>query len=165
MKSSRVLVVAALVCATAAPGQDAGVRATPVAVPTADELRRVLDYQEHGKDRGPVLLDLMPCLKVDTTKGSSTQYNCLEVVSGPIKKGTVVNAWTSWFCPKGGAYDDLAIQFVHEGVVRQTIDVKIEGLSRTRTYRSHTFSKAGKWQIKVLRADKELASATVIVEE
>ncbi|MCA2978874.1 MAG: hypothetical protein INH37_11350, partial [Myxococcaceae bacterium] len=58
--------------------------------PTADELKRVLDYQDNGKDRGPVLLDVVPCLKVDQTKGSPTQFTCIEPLTGPVKKGTAV---------------------------------------------------------------------------
>ena len=123
-----------------------------------------LDYQENGKDRGPILVELMPCLKVDLAKGSPTIYNCLEPISGPIKKNSTVNAWMVWFCPKGGVYDDLTVQFLYECQVRQTLDLKVEGLSRTRTFRSHTFGKSGKWQIKVARGDKELATANVTVE-
>ncbi len=138
--------------------------APPAPAPTADEIKRVLDYQETGKDRGPVLLELVPCLKVDLTRGSPTQYNCIEPITAPIKKGTTVNAWTAFFCPKGGSYDDLSIQFLHENQVRQTADLKVEGFSRTRSFRSHQFSKSGKWVIKVLRGDKELGSAQVLVD-
>jgi hypothetical protein len=157
MSLRRALLVAIATCGTASFADDAS-------PPTADEIKRVLDYQENGKDLGPVLLDLVPCLKVDLTKGSATIYNCLEPITGPIKKNTTVNAWMAWFCPKGGVYEDLTIQFVHEGQVRQTFDLKVEGISRTRTFRSHTFGKSGKWQIKVSRGDKEVGSANVTVE-
>lgn len=159
----RVLTVTSLVSVFVAPSAWAD-DATAGAPPTADEIKRVLDYQDNGKDKGPVLLELIPCLKVDTSKGSATQYNCIETISGPIKKNTTVNAWTSWFCPKGGSYEDITVQFLHEGQVRQTVDLKVEGLSRTRTYRSHTFGKAGKWQIKVFRGDKELSVQNITVE-
>ncbi len=162
MSLHRVFAVLAVTAATFAVAQDAAPAAP--ATPTADEIKRVLDYQDNGKDRGPVLLELTPCLKVDLTKGSPTQYNCVDPVGGPIKKNTTVNAWVAFFCPKGGSYDDLSIQFLHEGQVRQTADVKVEGFSRTRTFRSHQFGKPGKWQIKVLRGDKELASTNVTVE-
>jgi hypothetical protein len=134
------------------------------AAPTADEIKRVLDYHENGKDLGPVLLDLVACLKVDTTKNSPTIYNCLEPVTGPVKKNATVSAWTAWFSPKGGTYEDLSIQFLHEGVVRTTLDVKVEGGWKTRNFRSHTLGKAGAWQIKVLRGDKELGSVKLTVE-
>jgi hypothetical protein len=157
MPLRRALVVAFAAFATAAFAEDS-------APPTADEIKRVLDYQENGKDRGPILIELTPCLKVDTTKGSPTLYNCVEPITGPIKKNTTVHAWLAFFCPKGGVYDDITLQFLFEGQVRQTVDVKVEGLSRTRTYRSHTFGKSGKWQIKLARGDKELATANITVE-
>lgn len=162
-----VFVIAVVTSSSYAFAQEAAPAASPAPsapAPTADEIKRVLDYQETGKDRGPVLLELVACLKVDLTKGSPTQYNCVEPVTGPVKKGTTVNAWTAFFCPKGGSYDDLSIQFLHENVVRQTADLKVEGFSRTRSFRGHQFSKPGKWLIKVLRGDKELSSVAVTVE-
>jgi hypothetical protein len=159
--SRRLVLLCCTTCALSAFAQDGG---SPPAAPSADEIKRVLDYQENGKESGPVLLDLVPCLKVDITKGSPTMYNCTEPITGPVKKNSVVNAWMAWFCPKGGSYDDLSVQFLHEGQVRQTLDLKIEGLSRTRTFRSHQFGKPGKWQIRVLRGDKELGTANITVE-
>ena len=134
------------------------------ALPSAQEVKRVLEYHENGKDLGPVLLDLVACLKVDTTKNSPTIYNCLEPVSGPVKKGTVVAAWTSWFSPKGGTYEDLSIQFLHEGQVRSTVDLRVEGGWKTRNYRSASLTKVGTWQVKVLRGEKELGAVKVLVE-
>jgi hypothetical protein len=162
-----VFVIVVVLSAVHAFAQDPTASPAPspaLPAPTADEIKRVLDYQESGKDRGPVLLELVPCLKVDLTKGSPTQYNCVEPITAPIKKGTTVNAWTAFFCPKGGSYDDLSIQFLHENQVRQTADLKVEGFSRTRSFRSHQFTKSGKWVIKVLRGDKELGSAQVVVD-
>jgi hypothetical protein len=157
MTSLRALIVAVCVFATAASADDA-------APPTADEIKKVLDYQENGKDKGPILIELLACLKVDTTKGSPTAYTCLEPVGAPLKKNTTVHAWMAWLCPKGGSYEDLTVQFLHEGQVRQTFDLKIELSPRTRTFRSHTFGKSGKWQIKVARGDKELATTSLTVE-
>lgn len=151
------LVAACLLLAGPASAEDA-------AVPSADEIKRVLDYQENGKERGPILLDLVPCLKVDLAKGSPTIYSCLEPVAGPVKKNTSVHAWMAWFCPKGGAYDDLTVQFLHEGQVRQTFDLKVEGFGRTRTFRSHTFAKTGTWTIKVSRGETQVGQAQVTVE-
>ena len=161
MSNSRALLVAAvLTCARFALAENA----PPGSAPTADEIKRVMDYQEHGKAHGPVLLDLLPCLKVDTAKASATAYDCVEPVKGPVKKGTTVSAWMSWLCPRGGVYEDLVVQFVHEGQVRQTIDLKVEGLARVRMFRSHQLGKSGQWQIRVTRGDKELATAAVTVE-
>lgn len=163
--SIRLALLGAAVASSIALAQEAApAPATPAEPPPpADEIKRVMDYQEHGKDRGPALLDLVACTKVDNTKGSDTVNTCIEPVSGPVKKGTTVFAWTLWFCPKGGKYEDVMIQFVHEGQVRSTVDVTIQGLARTRTWRGYSLTKPGKWEIKILKGDKELGGTTVQV--
>ncbi len=164
MQLRRFAVSAALAVAATAFAQEAAPAAPAAPPPPADEIKRVLDYQENGKDRGPALLDIVPCTKVDNTKGSATAFTCVEPITGPVKKGTTVNAWTQWFCPKGGKYEDISFQWVHEGQIRHTTDVTIEGLARTRTWRALTLGKPGKWQVKVLRGATELGSTTVTVE-
>ncbi len=134
-------------------------------IPPADELKRALDYLEAGKESGPALLDVIPCLKVDQTKGSPTMFTCLEPVTGPLKKGATVQAWTHWFCPKDGKYEDVTIQFLLDGEVRSTNDVTVSGYGRTRTWRGQNLSKPGKWQVKVLRGGKELGTANIVVEK
>lgn len=163
--ASRCLVVVAL-WATHALAQDAGAPAEPpLPPPPAEEIKRVLEYQELGKDRGPALLDVMPCLKIDQTKGSPTYFNCLEPITGPVKKDTMVIVWSQWFCPKGGKYDDLSIQWLYEGQVRSTVDVSIEGLARVRNWRQYRLGKVGKWQVKILKGgSKELGSTSIVVE-
>ncbi|MFZ5440628.1 MAG: hypothetical protein ACOZQL_11515 [Myxococcota bacterium] len=131
--------------------------------PPADMIKKVVDYLENGKDRGPALLDVIPCVKVDNTKGSPTQFQCIEPVNGSVKKGTTVFAWLQWYCPKDGKYEDVQVQFLHEGQVRQTIDVPVSGFGRTRGWRGANMAKVGKWTIKVSRGDKELGSTTVDV--
>lgn len=146
--------------ASAASAQNA----EPVAAPSADEIKRVLDYQENGKEKGPTLLDVVPCAKVDSTKGSPTAFTCIEPITAPVKRGTSVQVWTQWFCPKGGRYEDVAIQAALEGQVRSTVDLTIEGVSRTRTWRPFIVNKAGKWQFKVSQGGRELGTASVVVE-
>ena len=131
--------------------------------PSAEMIKQVVDYLENGKDRGPALLDVIPCLKIDNTKGSPTQFQCVEVATGPVKKGTTVFAWLQWYCPKEGKYEDVQIQFLHEGAVRQTVDIPVAGFGRTRGWRGNNFNKIGKWTIKVSRGDKELGSVAVDV--
>lgn len=163
---------ASTVCfATNSRAQDAGVRAgdagTAQAVveppPPIEMIKKVLDYQENGKDRGPALLDLIPCTKVDSTNGSPTKFQCVEPVTKAVPKGTTVYAWLQWLCPKDGKYEDVKIKFLHEGEVRKTVDLPVIGTGRTRGWRGEIFSKVGKWTIKVLRGDTEIASTTVDV--
>lgn len=138
--------------------------AAPMPPPPAEEIKRVLDYQENGKERGPALLDVVPCAKVDTTKTSPTAFTCIAPITGPVKKGTTVNVWTQWFCPKGGKYENITIQAVLDGETRNTTDLTIEGLARTRSWRPFTMNKPGKWQFKVRQGTKELGMTSVTVE-
>lgn len=165
----KLIAAAALSLSFTAFAQDAGVAAPPAAPleppPPAAEIKRVQDYLENGKDRGPALLDVIPCLKVDQTKGSPTQYQCIELVTGTVNKGTTVYAWMQWFTPKGGEYDDVRLQYFHEKEIIQTIDLALKGgFGRTRTFRGHNLTRVGRWTIKLTRGDKELGSATVDVK-
>ena len=162
---TRLIAVLAAVFATSTFAQEAAAPAAAPAppAPTADEINKVLDYQDNGKDAGPILLKIVPCTKVDNAKGP-TQFTCIEPITGPVKKGTVVNAWVQFFCPKDGKYDDVTIQWQLDGTTRTTTDVSVAGLGRTRTWKASTLTKPGKWTIKLMRGDKELGSANVTVE-
>lgn len=145
--------------------QDAAPAAAPGAPPPpADEIRRVIDYFYNGKDRGPALLDVKACLKVDGEKNSTTKFECVEPVNGPVKVDTTVHGWTQWYLPEGSKYDDVVLQFIHEGQVRSTIDVALTSSGRTRTWRSSKLTKKGKWTLKVLRGSTELGNTVVTVE-
>ena len=147
---------------------DAGVAAPAaplVPVPTQTEARRVLDYYHQGKAQGPVLIDLKLCTKVDTAKDSPTKSDCLDRIEGPVKTNTNVHGWTVWLVPEGGNYEDVTIQFVYQGQVRNTQDLRLNNAGRSRAWRTANLSKAGTWEIKVVRGDKELAAQSVIVKD
>jgi hypothetical protein len=157
-KTLCVLVAAALFVPLAARGQ-------APAAPSADEVKKVIEYYNNGKDVGPVLGELKPCLTVDTKKGSATQWDCTEPVTGKVKKGVVVNAWMNWLVPKDAKYEDITVQWLHEGTVRTTQDLSLKNPAvGSRTYLALTAGKAGKWEIKILRDNKELGSAKFEVE-
>jgi hypothetical protein len=161
--SIRFVLLGAAVVSSLALAQDTAPAKPVEPPPPADEIKRVMEYQEHGKDRGPALLEITACAKVDNEKGSATANTCIEPVTGPVKKGTTVFAWTLWFCPRDGKYEDVSIQFLHEGQVRSTVDVTIQGLARTRTWRGYSLTKPGKWEIKILRGAQELGGTSVTV--
>lgn len=167
MKSPFAVSLIGALCLMSSPAfaQDGGTAAAPAAPaeppPSAEMIKKVVDYLENGKDRGPALLDVIPCLKIDNTKGSPTQFQCTEPVTGPVPKNTTVYAWLQWYCPKEGKYEDVQIQFLHEGQVRNTVDVPVSGFGRTRGWRGLNMTKVGKWTIKITRGDKELGSATL----
>lgn len=132
-------------------------------IPTSAELKKVIHYYYKGKDLGPLLADFKACLRMDLDKESPTRNECLEEVSGPVARGTHVHAWTLWMVPDEGQYDDVAIQFVHEGNVRSTIDLNLTPALRSRAFRASVLSKPGTWQLRVVRQGKTLSSIDVRV--
>jgi hypothetical protein len=158
----RWIAAVGLLCAQVAAAQDGGVVTPPLPPPPAEVIKQVLEYYLNGKDRGPALLEVKPCLKVDSKEGP-TRFECLEPVTGPVKKNTTVHAWTLWYVPEGGNYDDISVQYLHEGVVRSTIDLKLDRPGRSRTWRASNLAKSGKWTIKILRGTTELGLTTVTV--
>lgn len=133
--------------------------------PTPEEIAKVMGYFQGGKGQGPVLTDFKACLTIDNRKDSPTRFECLEPVSGAVKKGTVVHAWTSWFVPQDDKYDDITVQFVHEGSVRATQDILVTTAYRTRSYKTLTLSKPGRWEIKLMRAGSLLATSEILVDD
>jgi len=133
--------------------------------PDADAVQKVWEYYYRGQGAGPVLVRLTPCLRVDTEKGSDTQYECLEPLRGTAKKGTTVSAWMSWLVPSGDKVEDLMVQWEFNGVVRSTRDLKVNGRGfRYRTYLSKTLNKAGRWAVIVRRGEAVLGRAEIDVD-
>lgn len=135
-----------------------------VTTPKIKEVRNVMEYYYNGEKSGPILMQLLPCLNIDQRKNSKTQYECNKPAPSTIKKGTTISAWTSWFVPKSGKYDNIMIQFVHDGIVRSTKDVMLVGGTRKRAYRSEKLSKSGRWEIRVLKGKRVIASSKFAVK-
>ena len=135
------------------------------APPTAEEVNRVMDYFNTGKDGGPILLELAPCMKIDKKPGEDRK-SCIEPVAGPVAKKSVVNAWMRWFVPKGMKYEDLKVQFVHAGEVHDTKDFSIDtdaGSTNYGIYKAASMSKPGEWEIRVKFKDAVVGTAKVTV--
>ena len=132
--------------------------------PNVDSIRQVYAYHFQGAGRPPILVDLLPCLEVDTKKDSETRYDCLQPVDGPVELNSNVSAWTTWLVPKGEDPKGLSVQYVHEGIVRQTKDLTVSASSvRARAFTGAKLNKAGRWSILVLSGSKELGRAELTV--
>jgi hypothetical protein len=138
--------------------------AAPPEKPTPAEARRVIEYHYGGQGQGPVLAELVPCLDVDADPQSKTKGECLEEVAGKLKKGAVVYAWMQWLVPLGDAYEDVVVQFLHEGNLRSAQDVKLAGVFRTRSWRSNAATRSVTWQIRVVRGKDTLGEVSFQVE-
>lgn len=164
MKTLKLAAVSALFASSLAFAQDAGTTAPPPPTPSAQEIKKVVEYYMNGAAGGPVLVEFKPCTKVDSDKASATWNECIEPVSGDVTKGKTVSAWMMWFVPKGSKFDDVTVQLLLDGNVRETKDVPLSDSMRSRTWKSFNLSKPGKWTFKIVRGGNELAKADVNVK-
>ena len=167
-RSSPVLAsLIALAIAGTARAQDAAPAAPagpPPPAPSAYEVKKVTEYYLRGKDVGPILMELVICKKMG--KGADNKSVCEEKHGDTLKKGDPLIAFTRFFVPKGAKYEDLKVKFLLNGEVRSTSDFTLqESWTGYGNYKQTTASKAGAWEILVLRGDTQLASAKVNVVE
>ncbi len=97
--------------------------------PSNAEIRRVFEYFRRG-DKGAVLGHLIPCLKVDLKKGSTTRYECTKPLKGSVKPGTQVFAWTDWLVPRG-VKASAEIQILKDGEVKLARRIVLKGRPAT----------------------------------
>jgi hypothetical protein len=132
--------------------------------PAVESIRQVFAYHFQGQGRPPILVDLVPCLEVDTKKDSETRYDCLQPINGPVELNSNVSAWTTWLVPRGEDPKGILVQFIHEGIVRQTKDLTVSASGvRARAFTGTKLNKAGRWSIVVLSGGKELSRAELTV--
>ena len=169
MKSTIAFALLALVIALPAfAGDDAPAPAPaptgpPPPAPSADGLKKVTEYFLRGKDVGPVLMDFVPCKK--TGKNADGKLTCEEKLDGKAKKGDALIAYVRFFVPKGAKYEDLKIKFLLNGEIRSTSDFTLsEAWTGYSNYKQTTASKAGTWEMQVLRGENVLAKSSVTVE-
>jgi hypothetical protein len=159
------VVCAALALGGAAMAQDAAAPAeapkTPVAEPSADEVKRTWDYFYKGQGQGVVLGEAKLC--TDVAKAGDNKFECTaEVPAEGVKAGTTVLVWQAWLVPQNDSLEDLAVQLKQGNTVRETKDIKVKGESmRTRTWTGVRLPKAGKYTIALIRGDKIFKSFEV----
>ena len=54
-----------------------------------------------------------------------------------------------FFVPKGGTYDDIFVEYKHEGVPRNLSAHNVEGSIRYRLVDAYKLNKLGKWTITI----------------
>jgi hypothetical protein len=131
--------------------------------PSADEIRRVVEYYLHGTPQGPVLMELVACAKTGRT--AEGKLVCEEKLGDTVKKGDAIIAYVKFFVPKGAKYDDLKVRFLHNGETRTTSDFTLsESWTGYSNFKQTTASKPGTWEMQVLRGDTLLAKTSVTAE-
>lgn len=135
----------------------------PPPAPSADEIKKVTNYFLKGKDGGPILMDFQLC--TDVAKNEEGKNTCAAELPASAKKGDAVTAFVRFFAPKGGKYEDLKIKFLLDGEVRTTSDFTVtDSWTGYTNYKKTTLSKAGNWEVQVLRGETVLQSKKVTVQ-
>ena len=113
------------------------------AAPTAKMVNEVVEYFYSGQQEGPILADAKLCKSIEA-------LNCEEAVdANAVPVGEPIKVWMQFFVPKGGAYDDIIVEYRHEGVPRNLTAHKVEGSIRYRVVDTFKLDKPGKWTITI----------------
>ena len=127
------------------------------AAPTAKMVSEVVDYFYSGQKEGPILTEVKLCKGVK-------DYECTETLNSEnLTKGQTVNVWMQFFVPKGASYDDIVVEYKHEGVPRRLTPHKIEGSIRYRLVDKSSLDKPGNWTITIKKGVTDLKEIKVKV--
>ena len=114
-----------------------------MAAPTAKMVNEVVDYFYNGQQEGPILADAKLCKSIDA-------LNCQEIMdANAVPMGEPIKVWMQFFVPKGATYDDIIVEYKHEGVPRNLTAHKVEGSIRYRLVDKFKLDKVGKWTITI----------------
>ena len=121
-----------------------------MAAPEAKKIREVVNYFYNGQKEGPVLTDSKLCKSI---QGHECQD---QLESNTISVGEPVKVWMQFFVPKGGLYDDIFVEYKHNGISRNLQAHKVEGSIRYRIVDTYKPDKIGDWTITIKRGTKSL---------
>lgn len=121
-----------------------------MAAPEAKNIREVVDYFYNGQKEGPVLTDSKLCKSI---KGVKCQD---QLESNTISMGEPVKVWMQFFVPKGDLYDDIFVEYKHNGIPRNLQAHKVEGSIRYRIVDTYKPDKIGGWSVTIKRGSKSL---------
>ena len=128
-----------------------------MAAPTAKMVREVVDYYYNGQKDGPILTEAKLCKGVKN-------YECTETLDPKnVAKGETINVWMRFLVPKGVNYDDILVEYKHEGIPRRLTPHKIESSIRYRLVDKNSVDKAGNWTITVKKGISKLREFKIVV--
>jgi hypothetical protein len=121
-----------------------------VAAPTAKMVKEVVDYFYSGQEQGPILTEAKLCKAVKN-------FECTEIIKPDnVIKGETINVWMRFFVPKGASYDDILVEYKHEGIPRRLTPHKIDSSIRYRLVDKNSVDKPGNWTITVKKGISKL---------
>ncbi len=121
-----------------------------MAAPEAKQIREVVDYFYNGQKEGPVLIDAKLCKSIK-------DFECQDQLeANTLSMGESVKVWMQFFIPKGESYDDIFVEYKHNGIPRNLQAHKVEGSIRYRLVDSYKPDKIGDWTVTIKRESKSL---------
>jgi hypothetical protein len=128
-----------------------------LATPTSKMVKEVVDYFYDGQTEGPILTDAKMCKSVKSLIFEEPADPKAFISGEPIK------IWMQFFVPKGAFYDDIMVEYKHEGIPRNLAAHRVEGSIRYRLVNSYKLNKPGKWKITIKRGLTDLRAFDVNV--
>jgi len=128
-----------------------------MAAPTSKMVKEVVDYFYGGQTEGPVLTEAKICKTVKSLSCEESADPKAFTLGEPIR------IWMQFFVPKGGTYDDIFVEYKHEGVPRNLAAHKVEGSIRYRLVDAYKLNKLGKWKITIKKGVTDLKAFDVNV--
>ena len=127
------------------------------AAPTAKMIKEVVNYYYSGQEDGPILTEAKLCKAVK-------DFECTDIINpNSVKKGETINVWMRFFVPKGATYDDILVEFKHEGVPRRLTPHTVESSIRYRLVDKNVVDKTGNWTITVKKGINKLRDFKITV--
>ena len=128
-----------------------------MAAPPAKSVKEVVDYFYNGQKEGPILTDSNLCKSIK-------DLECEQPLDpNAVALGDLIYVWMQFFVPKGGVYDDIMVEYKHEGVPRNLNAHKVEGSIRYRAVDKYKIDKTGKWTITIKKGLTNLKEFQVTV--
>lgn len=119
------------------------------AKPSADEVNKVVDFYNNGKDEGIVLGDIKLCEGIG--KDGAAKNECEnEIDPASLKAGQSVMVWMNFMVPMGVQEQEIMLQFNHQGVTREVEKVTVSSAMRYRVWRKVKFDRAGDWKANII---------------
>ena len=128
-----------------------------MAAPAPKAVKEVVDYFYNGQADGPILTDAKLCKSIAALECEAA------IDPKAVALGEVLHVWMQFFVPHGATYDDIIVEYKHEGVPRHLTAYKVRGSIRYRVADRYKVDKPGKWTITIKRGVTSLKEFAITV--
>ncbi len=129
--------------------------------PSSKEAKKVMDYYNHGKAKGAILVDYNLCTEMG--KEEETKNECIQPFSNnEIKVNEEVYLWMNFMIPMDDTAE-IILTYTRNNRIRKTQKVTLNSAFRYRTWKKITTEKPGRWTVKIFQEldDKDIDLGTL----